>query len=772
MPFRINSNRTHHAHPAAHQGDPQTTAPNHAQPRLRRGENHRPQEPAAAPNRRHWAHLFRRLTPPWQLEVEDWIMEQPLNDEDRERLRGRFVEARSRRRPDQIYLNLTNTQIVSVPPALPPRAIYLVMGNNRLSSLPSDLPSDIQDLMVEGNQLTDLTNSLPSQLRMLLAGGNRLVSVPDRLPSRLNTLDLSNNHLVDISPEAIDCLARLPRFCSVDLDYNPLSPETIERLEQLQNSPEYQGPTINFEVIGLCLSDHNLDSVPHDLPSNLQELILSNNPLTAPINHLPRQLLSLDISHTGQSRLPDELPPNLQRLRADGNRLMTISEDSLNTLIRMGPSATIDLCNNPLSPQTLERLEQLQNSPTYRGPRFTLNEQDRGRFFGPEVPVTQPSAPARAHEPPAPADIGTQNVVNDVLSQLDPETAAGLLDIRRTAAGAGHPISDRLLINMVLDRMPQVQAQADRQPAVQAVPVVPAVRAAPWTGLAAAVSVWRPEPQSSIAPTPGRWQEFCAEPNATAFSIFLARLSTTVNANTSPFRNSVSEWLHHLETNSQLRSDTFTMSVGATASCGDRIFHAFNDMRQLRLASDVSNADYDQRLPELLTLARSMFRLGQLETIARKHAASRPGVDEIEVYLGFQVLLRKRLALPLDTADMHHPSRAEIRPEHLKQAYNRVIAAERKGFADFLANDWSPWQAVLQRQIPVQYEQAQEQLIDAMDEEFSTRLQARLQEIGLDNDPDAQRTLGPVVQAEIAREIKGPLTRDFLRSKGLHRHLR
>ncbi len=611
-------------------------------------------------------------------------MAQPLNDEARERLRARFAPATSRRGPERIALNLSGMQILSAPPSLPPRVYDLNLMNNRLKCLPSNLPSDIEGIMVRSNQLKDLPNSLPSRLGILLAASNRLVTLPNQWPTNLRTLELSGNHLVDISPEAIDALARLPRSCTVDLDFNPLSPETIERFVQLQNSPGYQGPSIIINRIGLSLAASDLESVPDDLPSHLQDLDLRHNPLTTPINNLPRQLRRLFISNTDQSRLPDELPPRLQHLEACDNGFIDISQDSIDMLIRMGPEATVDLRDNPLSTRTLERLEQLQTSPAYRGPRIHLHQH--GRFS------------------------------------------------------------------------PWWTEERAAQPALL-------------TGLAAAVSVWRPESPSDIAPTPGQWQEFSAEPNASAFSYFLTRLRTTVSANHPPFRNSVSEWLHHLETNPQLRSETFTLSESATASCRDRIFHAFNDMRQLRLASDVSNGDYDQRLPELLTLARSMFRLGQLETIAREHAAARPGVDEIEVYLGFQVMLRERLALPLDTTHMHYPSLANITPQHLERAYNRVIAAEGKGFADFLANDWRPWQAVLQRQVPIEYEQAQEQLKVAMDKEFSTRLKNRLQKIELENDPDSQRTMGPVVQAEIAREIKGPLTQTFLRSNDLLDHL-
>lgn len=705
------------------------------------------------------------------------MMEQPLDDEGHAQLREcfqGFVDERDARRQHRIHLVLNGRQIVSAPPSLPPGVIELSMEFNRLTSVPSDLLSRLDYLSVTGNQLSVLPNCLPtSPLRHLIAAGNRLATIPEHLPPNLETLELRRNHIVDLSPEAIDRLARLPQDCTVELDYNPLSPQTIERLRQLQNSPGYRGPLINFDVIGLSLEGHDLNSVPHHrLPADLEFLDISNNPLTDSINNLPRQLRTLFVERTGLTSLPADLPLTLEYLNASDNQLVDISQDTIDRLVSMSPVGIIDLRNNPLSPETIDSIDQHLNSPTYQGPRIYIRNIDHleSRWVRPQEPVVQPDPPAAGHAP-GPADNDEEDVTQAILSQLDPAIAAGLLALQRNAVEAGHPISDLQLINMALDQQQMLQQlnpdQAGERPALR--------QGVPLTGLAGAVSAWRrPGAHSVLAPTPERWQDFSTEPNAGAFSTFLTRLGTTVNANNPAFRHSVSEWLRHLETHPQLRSDTFAVSQGASASCGDRIYHAFNDMRQLRLASDVAHGTYDQRLPELLNVARDMFRLGQLEIIAREHTASLahvPGIDEIEVYLGFQVKLRESLALPLDTANMHYPTLANITSRDLERAFNRVIEAEEEGFADYLANDWRPWQAVLQRLVPEQYEQAQAKLIDAMDEEFTKRLNERLKKDNLENDLDAKRTVGPVVLAEIAREINRPLTHDFLRDHGLDREL-
>ena len=167
-------------------------------------------------------------------------------------------------------------------------------------------------------------------------------------------------------------------------------------------------------------------------------------------------------------------------------------------------------------------------------------------------------------------------------------------------------------------------------------------------------------------------------------------------------------------------------------------------MRQLRLACDVEQGVYDQRLPELLAPGRGMFRLDQLEGVAREKVASLNFFDEIGGYLAHQVKLRERLALPLDTPDMRF----------FNVSYVTCQARD--------ALDWAQARVMA----------ANEALIEAMGEPFANRLQARLREAGLENDVDAERIVGPQVRAEIEREIKGRLTRDFLDRHRLKIHPR
>lgn len=289
----------------------------------------------------------------------------------------------------------------------------------------------------------------------------------------------------------------------------------------------------------------------------------------------------------------------------------------------------------------------------------------------------------------------------------------------------------------------------------------------PPPSLGRSVAAWAGGRSSRGDETAQQWEAWANEPGANAFMRFLDRLGQTVNARDPQFRASVSEWLNHLAQQPELRQNSFLVSEGATVRCEDRVSLTFNAMRKLRVASDVAQGAYDERLPELISMARGMFRLDKLERIARDHAASLVHADEIEVYLAYQVHLRVPLSLPIDTAEMRFFDVSDVTLDDIQQAQSQVLAAEQLEFAHYLSSDWQPWQAVMQRLAPEAFSQAQDELIEAMGDDFNTRLQNRLQAVGLQNDPDAERTLGPEVRNEIAREINGRLTREILASRGL-----
>jgi hypothetical protein len=250
----------------------------------------------------------------------------------------------------------------------------------------------------------------------------------------------------------------------------------------------------------------------------------------------------------------------------------------------------------------------------------------------------------------------------------------------------------------------------------------------------------------------------------------------TVNFTDQAFRESVAEWLGQVAAEPRLRELSFLVAAGAATTCEDRVTLTWNAMQTARLTTDVEKGEYDRRLPELIPLARSMFRLNALEKIARQKAKaledalppnSTHEVDEIEVYLALQVKLREQLALPFATQDMRWFKFAELTPEDLQAAEKQVLAEEAEQFVDFLSTEWQPWEAVVQQLDKAAHQDTQDELIDALDGEFQIRLERRLAQENLSGDPDAERIAGAQITAELAREIKGRLTHKVLADRGL-----
>lgn len=734
MHISINPIRTHRPLVQGHADEPINRQPAAAHAAaLRATQDPRPQGPRQWPQPLSRLGLWQPIVRAWITENGGWFAHDRRSDVIR-RIDEFFLHSRmppGSTTPDQSgLLRLNGLELTSLPPLFPPGVSRLDLSFNRLGVLPNNLSSRLTQLRVAHNQLGELPNSLPRSLRELDVSHNQLTSLPDHLPPHLQVLSVRHNQLTNLSPEAIHRLGQLDRTATVDLRDNPLSRQTIDDLNQLRSALADRGPQIYYPSgpEPMPIARHWFDAQPHPVPARdvgsfLEgtELRLMQQSAAAGAANPPNdwEFINTRLEHLAIAR---------PLLDAQAAREMGVAQ------------VLVDLL--PDQPDQAE--------PATRAVQAA--EQAAALADAAQEAESQLSALAILAEQAAPQ--------------------AAIAERAQRAAQALHTLfaAQEAYIHGA-QGVEQGGAQGAQGEGVQRVQVQ-AVEEVQARMLSGSVAAWMPPPQTGIAATSRLWAGFAAEPGATAFARFLNRLRDTVNFSNPQFQRGVVRWLSHLEANPRLRSETFALSEGATATCEDRVSHTFNAMRQLHLASDVARGTFDQRLPQLLNVARGMFRLDQLEIIAREHAAATPGVDQIEVYLAYQVMLRQRLALPLDTADMRYAGLSGVTSAHLDRAQARVLDAERRGFANYLSSDWQPWQAVLQRLAPEQHAQAQGELIDAMGDEFSNRLTARLHEAGLENDSDAQRIVGPQVQAEIAHEINGRVTRDFLASRGLAADLR
>ncbi|WFU79200.1 NEL-type E3 ubiquitin ligase domain-containing protein [Bradyrhizobium sp. CIAT3101] len=553
--------------------------------------------------------------------------------------------------------------------------------------------------------LTTLPAAFPAGLQSLDVSDNDLVHLPDTLPAGLRTLGASGNRLTS-----------LPDILPIGLQSLLIGDNLLTRLPA----------TLPENLSTLAVVNCRLTSLPDALPTGLQDLDVRGNLLTSLPNTLPTGLQTLAVGGNRLTSLPESLPPDLQELEADGNRLTSLP-NALPAELPLLFARDNDLTSLPDTlPPELQRLH-------VGGNRLT------------SLPETLP------------AELQVLEVRGNRLTSL-PETLLTQLGSGCIVYVEDNPLSERVRTNLaaalnapgysgprVFFSMSEGTAGDSARP------------------LSHAVANWMEGEPEVIA----AWQNFAGEAGASEYALFLDRLRSTVNSGNPEFRKAVADDLRRAAIRPGLRQQYFQLAFGASETCEDRITLSWNGMQTARLNADVEEGAYDNRLGELVDQARVLFRLGALEPIARQKVGSLQFVDEIEVYLAYQVKLRERLDLQLIAPDMRFFDVSYVTEHDLTAAETKVRNEEAAGFADYLATRWQPWETVVSRIAPEAHAQMQDRLIGAMDGEFQSRLEQRLADHDLTGDSDAELQFGAKIRDEIACEIKGALMREVLRDHGL-----
>ncbi|WP_265441077.1 NEL-type E3 ubiquitin ligase domain-containing protein [Bradyrhizobium sp. SEMIA] len=553
--------------------------------------------------------------------------------------------------------------------------------------------------------LTTLPAALPPGLQSLNVSDNELVHLPDALPSRLRALGASGNRLT-----------RLPDTLPSGLQSLAIGGNRLTSLPE--KLPE--------GLLTLAVGSSRLTSLPDTLPDGLQDLDVRGNRLTRLPDALPIGLQSLAVGGNRLTALPNTLPPEIQELEADGNRLTSLPD----TL--------------PVELQVLfARDNQLDSLPETLPPELQRLHVSGNRLT---------SLPDNL-----PVELQVLEARNNRLSSL-PQALLTRLGFGCMVYLENNPLPEQVRTSLAeaLNSRgydgPRVFFSMGEGTAVNQE-----------RSLAEVVADWMDgEPEVIDA-----WQNFAGEAGAPEYALFLDRLRNTVNYDNPHFREAVAEDLQQAAIRPHLREHYFQLAFGASESCQDRITLTWNSMQTARLNADVEDGAYDDRLGELIQKARVLFRLGELEPIARQKVNSLQFVDEIEVYLAYQVKLRDRLDLQLIAPDMRFYDISYVTEHDLTAAETQVRNEEAAGFADFMATRWQPWETVVSRIAPDAHAEMQNRLAEAMDGEFPSRLEQRLAEHHLTGNSDAELQFGAQIRDEIAREIKGALMRQVLADHAL-----
>ncbi len=145
-------------------------------------------------------------------------------------------------------MNVQSNSLTALPETLPPGLKTLEAGENALTSLPASLPPELQVLDVSKNQITVLPETLPPTITTLDVSRNALTNLPENLPAALQIMQASRNNLVRLPESLPHFRGEGPQPTRIIVEYNPFSERTIQNMQRLMSSVDYQGPRVLFAM--------------------------------------------------------------------------------------------------------------------------------------------------------------------------------------------------------------------------------------------------------------------------------------------------------------------------------------------------------------------------------------------------------------------------------------------------------------------------------------------------------------------------------------------
>ncbi|MDR5611946.1 MAG: TcdA/TcdB pore-forming domain-containing protein [Arsenophonus sp.] len=337
--------------------------------------------------------------------------------------------------PNQLgHLNINHNQLIMLPDYLSDKLRYLDVSNNKLTTLSNHLPDELRYLNTSDNQLTVLPHNLPAKLKYFNAYNNQIKEFPANFPGKLLFLNIDNNPATmdrssfSVAANEVEQAPQSPKLLSPKYE---LIEEWLEWLGQgpaeeagarkiafnrmvdcLRLQEQYLDlANLNLtalpdhlpnNLISLNINDNKLTALPADLPSTIQELYVCNNhlislPASMPEgltlldvdhnwlaklpNNLPTALIGLVVSYNQLIQLPDNLPAQLKLLNADSNRLTTITDSLPANLTNLIVSNNLLKALTNHLPNSLMRID-VSNNQLMALPDHIPNKLVRFNFIG------------------------------------------------------------------------------------------------------------------------------------------------------------------------------------------------------------------------------------------------------------------------------------------------------------------------------------------------------------------------------------------------------
>jgi hypothetical protein len=174
---------------------------------------------------------------------------------------------------------------------------------------------------------------------------------------------------------------------------------------------------------------------------------------------------------------------------------------------------------------------------------------------------------------------------------------------------------------------------------------------------------------------------------------FLSRLTETAeykNLEAKPLlAKRVIEAFSLMAENESIKGRAFDLMHQGLTSCDDRTISALEEIELMVLLHKIENTSRTEA--ELRALGKSFLLLEMVNEKAKAHKSTLTWVDEIEIYLAFQIGLAEKLNLPVKTRNMIFRRCAQITDEQINQAGVAVLTECTEERLNNFLKSWSPW---------------------------------------------------------------------------------
>lgn len=154
-----------------------------------------------------------------------------------------------------------------------------------------------------------------------------------------------------------------------------------------------------------------------------------------------------------------------------------------------------------------------------------------------------------------------------------------------------------------------------------------------------------------------------------------------------------------------LKDDIINEMQDALGLCGDRVAQGLDEIEMKLDLHELSRSDGQPSIQEMHELGVSYHYLQFIDSLAKAKAAEK-GMEqeELEFVLAYRTGLRDRISLPTHSSQMLFRNYTNITDGDLLDAHIACSELTQESHNEFLAS-WSPWQSMLCRLYPDEFEE-------------------------------------------------------------------